>query len=185
MRKSLTTEQAAFLDDLAVRCSDMLMNYAMRFLRYQAHLYPLAQECVQETFVRAIACVDTLMQHENPVGWLKVSLKYHLLNSLRREKQRRLKTYEATVPEVSEALLLWEETQTLTDVLTIVQGLLTVEEQRTFEAYFRQGMTAEETALLESVPESTIRGRISRIRRKLKKHFPELCGLLLLIRCMG
>lgn len=187
MRKRLTENQAAFLDDLAIRYSDVLMSYAMRFLNYQPHLQPLAQECVQETFVRAIACAEALMQHENPVGWLKVSLKHLLLNSISSARFRREELHEdvsahpkALQQSAADAFALWEQHQQLAEVLAAARKLLTPEEQRTLDAHFRDGLTTAETALLESVPESTIRGRIGRIRRKLKKHFPELCVLLLL-----
>ena len=187
MRKRLTEEQYAYLDDLALRYSDVLMSYAMRFLNYRQHLLPLAQECVQDTFLRAVANAEALMKHENPVGWLKVSLRHILLHaissaSFRREEQLSdAQTHSKALQQsAAEALELWETGQELSEVLDVAKKLLTADERRTFDAHFRQGLTTAETALLESVPESTIRGRISRIRRKLKKHFPELCLLLLL-----
>ncbi|MBQ8616037.1 MAG: sigma-70 family RNA polymerase sigma factor [Clostridia bacterium] len=187
MRKRLTNEQYAFLDDLAIRYSDVLMSYAMRFLNYRQHLQPLAQECVQDVFLRAVANVEALMKHENPVGWLKVTLRHILLHAISSASFRREEHMADTqaYPKVqqqsaAEALELWETSQQLSEVLTVAKNLLTVDEQRTLDAHFCQGLTTAETALLESVPESTIRGRISRIRRKLRKHFPELCLLLLL-----
>lgn len=187
MQKRLTDKQAAFLEELAIRYSDVLMQYALRFLNYQPHLRPLAQECVQETFLRAIKCVDGLMSHENPVGWLKVVLKHLLLNRIGSAKHQReelcgdISVHTAAIGQSAEdALALWEAHQQLEDVLQVAHAILTTEEQRTLESHFFGGLTTAETALLESVPESTIRGRISRIRRKLKKVFPELCVLLLL-----
>ena len=187
MQKRLTDKQAAFLEELAIRYSDVLMQYALRFLNYQPHLRPLAQECVQETFLRAIKCVDGLMVHENPVGWLKVVLKHLLLNRIGSAKHQReelcgdISVHTAAIGQsAGDALALWEAHQQLEDVLQVAHAILTTEEQRTLESHFFGGLTTAETALLESVPESTIRGRISRIRRKLKKVFPELCVLLLL-----
>lgn len=187
MSKRLTDKQAAFLEELAIRYSDVLMQYAMRFLNYQPHLRPLAQECVQETFLRAVQCVDGLMAHENPVGWLKVAVKHQLLNRvasashLREELCEDVTIHAAAVGQSAEdALHRWEAQRQLEDVLQVAHAILTTEEQRTLNAHFFGGLTTAETALLESVPESTIRGRISRIRRKLKKYFPELCVLLLL-----
>jgi len=187
MQKRLTDKQVAFLEELALSYSDVLMQYAMRFLNYQPHLRPLAQECVQEVFLRAIKCVDGLMAHENPVGWLKVVLKHLLLNRIGSAKHQReelcgdVAVHAAAIGlSAEDALALWEAHQQLEDVLQVAHAILTTEEQRTLESHFFGGLTTAETALLESVPESTIRGRISRIRRKLKKYFPELCVLLLL-----
>ncbi len=187
MSKRLTDKQAAFLDELAIRYSDVLMQYAMRFLNYQPHLRPLAQECVQETYLRAVKCVDGLMGHENPVGWLKVVLKHLLLNRIGSANHQReelcgdVSAHAAALGQSAEdALALWETHRQLEEVLQVAHAILTTEEQRTLESHFFGGLTTQETALLESVPESTIRGRISRIRRKLKKYFPELCVLLLL-----
>ena len=187
MRRRLTDRQAAFLEELALRYSDVLMQYAMRFLNYQPHLRPLAQECVQEAFLRAIKCVDGLMTHENPVGWLKVTVKHLLLNRIGSAKHQReelcgdVSVHAAAIGQsAKDALDRWEAQRQLEEVLQVAHAILTTEEQRTLDAHFISGLTTAETALLESVPESTIRGRISRIRSKLKKVFPELCVLLLL-----
>lgn len=187
MHKRLTDKQAAFLEELAIRCSDVLMQYAMRFLNYQPHLRPLAQECVQEAFLRAVKCVDGLMAHENPVGWLKVVLKHLLLNRIGSATHQReelcgdVSVHAAAIGQSAmDALNRWETQHQLEEVLQVAHAILTTEEQRTLDAHFISGLTTAETALLESVPESTIRGRISRIRNKLKKVFPELCVLLLL-----
>ena len=56
--------------------------------------------------------------------------------------------------------------------------LLTPEEIQTFGDHFLQGFTAEETAKMENVPAATVRGRISRIRKRLKRYFLNLCVLL-------
>lgn len=187
MRKRLTDKQAAFLDELAIRYSDVLMQYAMRFLNYQPHLRPLAQECVQDAYLRAVKCVDGLMAHENPVGWLKVVLKHLLLSRVGSAKHQREELCgdvsahaAAHTQSAMDVLALWETHQQVEEVLQVAHAVLTIEEQRTLESHFFGGLTTAETALLESVPESTIRGRISRIRRKLRKYFPELCVLMLL-----
>lgn len=187
MHKHLTDKQAAFLEELVIRYSDVLMQYAMRFLNYQLHLRPLAQECVQEAFLRAVKCVDGLMAHENPVGWLKVVLKHLLLNHTGSAKYQReelcgdISVHAAAIGQSAmDALNCWETQHQLEEVLQVAHAILTLEEQRTLDTHFISGLTTAETALLESVPESTIRGRISRIRSKLKKVFPELCVLLLL-----
>ena len=102
------------------------------------------------------------------------ALLYRLMGTLEEKRSQ-------SEAELYAAAMKYETAQRqLEDVLQVAHAILTTEEQRTLESHFIGGLTTAETAMLESVPESTIRGRISRIRRKLKKHFPELCVLLLL-----
>ena len=125
------------------------------------------------------------MQHENPAAWLKLCLKRTLLNKLRAASHQREELAEdvaqhpaASARAVQSALDRWQETTSLQEVQEIAAMLLTPEEIRIFGDHFLQGFTAEETAKLENVPAATVRGRISRIRKKLKKYFQHMCILL-------
>lgn len=81
MKKVLTSEQTQFLNDLTLQYGDMLTKYAYRFFGYQPNKLEIAQDAVQETFLKAVQEVETLMEHPNIAAWLKVSLKYTLFNT--------------------------------------------------------------------------------------------------------
>ncbi len=185
MRKRLTEQQHRFVSDLPRLYGDALLKYAVRFLGYKPHLLPLAEDAVQETWLRAIENVDALMQHGNPSAWLKLCLKRILLNKLRMASHQREELAEdvarhpaASAQAVHSALERWQESTTLQDVQEVAAMLLSPEEMQTFGDHFLYGFTAEETAQLENVPAATVRGRISRIRSKLKKYFLHMCIFL-------
>lgn len=185
MRRKLTKQQHAFISALPGIYGDALLKYAVRFLGYKSHLQYLAEDALQETWLKAIENVDTLMQHENPSAWLKLCLKRVLLNKLRAASYQRETLAEdvaqhpaASAQAVQSALERWQETTSLREVQEIASMLLSPEEIQTFGDHFLYGFTAEETAKLENVPAATIRGRISRIRKKLKKYFQHMCILL-------
>ena len=185
MRKRLTEQQYQYVSRLPGLYGDALLKYAVRFLGYKQHLLPLAEDALQETWLKAIENVESLMQHENPSAWLKLCLKRTLLNKLRAASHQREELAEdvtrhpaASAQAVQSALERWQETTSLREVQEIAAMLLTPEEIQTFGDHFLQGFTAEETAKMENVPAATVRGRISRIRKKLKRYFLNLCVLL-------
>ena len=185
MRKRLTEQQYQYINSLPGLYGDALLKYAVRFLGYKQHLLPLAEDALQETWLKAIENVDALMQHENPSAWLKLCLKRILLNKLRTASHQREELAEdvaqhpaASAQAVQLALERWRETTSLREVQEIAAMLLTPEEMQTFGDHFLYGFTADETARLENTPAATVRGRISRIRRKLRKYYLHLCIFL-------
>ena len=185
MRKRLTEQQHQYVSSLPGLYGDALLKYAVRFLGYKPHLQYLAEDAVQETWLTAIENTESLMRHENPSAWLKLCLKRILLNKLRAASHQREELAEdvtqhpaASAQAVQSALDRWQETTSLREVQEIAAMLLSPEEMQTFDDHFLQGFTAEETANLENVPAATVRGRITRIRKKLKKYFLHMCILL-------
>lgn len=186
MKTPVTDEQLRFLNNLAEEHGDMLTKYAYRFLGYRRHLLPMAQDAVQETFIRAMRSVKLLMTHENPAGWLVVSLRYTLLTMLHEQQKRRecLAEDVTTLPAVTQqealaALDRWEHGTCLPDVLEAVAEVLTAGEQEAFQDYFLAGYSTEETAAREGVSSAAVRGRINRIRKKLRKYWGTACVLLI------
>lgn len=188
MRKKLSEAQANYLRELTLQSADVLTKYAYRFFSYQPHMREIAEEAVQDTYLKAVEDVESLMKHPNPIGWLKVSLRNILLN-IRREQHWK---YEDTKEFISndpakklhivlDAFDEFEQYPRLKELVEVANAILTPNEAETFHDHFLCGLTTEETAILESVSSDTIRGRISRIRGKLKKHYEMLCLLLLFL----
>ena len=181
MKKVLTSEQIQFLNDLTLQYGDMLTKYAYRFFGYQPNKLEIAQDAVQETFLKAVQEVETLIEHPNVAAWLKVSLKYTLFNIQRdpywqhEEPHASIINHSVSRDLVTDALDHIHHLPRLKEVISVIDSVLSKEELSTFCDHFLLGLTTEETAVLESVPSSTIRGRISRIRKKLKKHFSLPC----------
>lgn len=191
MKKVLTSEQIQFLNDLTLQYGDMLTKYAYRFFGYQSNKFEIAQDAVQETFLKAVQEVETLMEHPNIAAWLKVSLKYTLFNIQRdpywqhEEPQASIVNLTASKDLITDALDQSDSLPRLKEIISVIDSVLSREELSTFHNHFLLGLTTEETAILESVPSSTIRGRISRIRKKLKSHFNILCCFIFILFYIG
>ena len=188
MRRTLTEEQISFLNELPGKYGDMLTKYAYRFFGYRPHLLPAAQDAVQDTYVKAVRHVETLMNHENIAGWLITSLRHNLLTASRKLKTKKEEPMAdvqnasaVSVQAMIDALERWEQQYQFSELLDAVASLLTDDEQNTFQDYFLSGYSTLETAQMEGVSSDTVRGRISRIRKKLKKHFGSMCLFILLL----
>lgn len=174
----LTEEQLQFLEQLANRYGDVLTDYAWRFFAYRPHQLPAAQDAVQEVFIKAIRHVDKLQHHPNQAAWLKAALKHTLISETRRARRHPEIPSEDVVLQadlnrqnVLSALEKWEQRETLNEVLLTAERILSEGEKQTFRDYFLTGLSTEEAALLEDVTTGTVRGRILRIRQKLRRYF--------------
>ena len=103
MSKSLE----AFFDKLYLENYDGLFKYAYR-LTYEKNM---AEEIVQDTFLVAYKKIEVLHKHENPIGWLYVTVKNitktHMREYLKIKKCFSLEEHEIAVrDEESEELLL-------------------------------------------------------------------------------
>ena len=61
MKKVMSEAQANFLRDLALQSADVLTKYAYRFFGYQLHMREIAAEAVQDTYLKAVEDIETLM----------------------------------------------------------------------------------------------------------------------------
>lgn len=188
MKKTLSKEQVEFLNSLTLQYGNTLTKYAYRFYGYRPHMYQTAEDAVQETLIKAINDVDTLMNHPNRIGWLKLCLRNVLLNA-RREQYRKYEQLQDSVSESPEGRLQivldafdqLEQYPRLEEVQAVAKAILTEGEADTFYDHFLVGLTTEETALLENTTADTVRGRISRIRKKLRKYFRMMCSLIVIL----
>lgn len=174
----LTEGQLRFLTGLVERYGDMLTDYAWRFFAYRPDRLPAAQDAVQEVFVQAVRHVERLMAHPNQAAWLKASLKNTLISLYRREKRHPEVLCEdvglhgsVSSRQAAEAIARWEQRERLDEVLRVAERILTTGERMTFQDCFLTGLNAQEAARLEEVSPDTVRGRVFRIRKKLRKYF--------------
>lgn len=177
MSKKLTDEETEFLAEIAEKYYDMLEKYCGRCVSYNSKYMPMIPDLIQETFLKAAENASVLRQHENVPGWLKKSCHFSLLNTLRSIRMSREVLYPA-IDKLRQLELahgenenVWNDKITLKEVLTAVQTELTDDEQIIFNDYFLDDLSTAETARRNYLTYDTVRGRISRIRKKLKKYF--------------
>lgn len=148
----------------------------------------ITEEVVQDTHLKAMEDIESLMIHPNPIGWLKVSSRNILLN-IKREPYWKYEESKDIIHDTPDERLYaaldsfdeFDRYPRLKEPEKVVNTILHPDEADTFYDHFLCGLTTEETAILECVSNDTGRGRISRIRKKLRKHYKMPCFLLLLL----
>lgn len=177
MSKKLTDEETEFLAEIAAKYYDMLEKYCGRCVSYNPKYMSMIPDLIQETFLKAVENASVLRQHENIPGWLKKSCHFSLLNTLRSIRMSREVLYPA-IDKLRQLELahgenenVWNDKITLKEVLTAVQSVLSEDEQIIFNDYFLDNLSTAETARRNNLTYDTVRGRISRIRKKLKAYF--------------
>ena len=183
--KQVTPEQAEFLEEIEKKYSPLLRHYIRRFLNYDARAKDIEDDIVQEVLLKAVRDVDKLMAHENVVGWLKRSCEFSLRSTLRKMRNSREIPSDAVekLEIKSEKELLksfdnWSQSITVKEVQEAVCELFQEEDQQVFNDYFGNDMTMKETAEKNGMTTDKVRGKISRIRKKLKKYFQLTCIFL-------
>ena len=131
------------------------------------------------------------MEHENVAAWLRVTFKNYLVRELQKRHIKKEVPYDIltdnSVVKKNYAAVIddWDSKITLNDVKEAAAVLLADTDQKVFEEHFLNGYTAQETAERLGISKDAVRGRIGRIRCKLKNFFQiyfSLCALLMLNR---
>ena len=177
MSQELSEEQAAFLEKIAQQYEKMLFRYCAKCVNYNPKIMPFVPDLIQEVYLKASLHADILMNHTNIPGWLKKSCHFSILNMLRNQRNGR----EILYPTAEKLQLLLhqdrntinydEATITLEEVISAAETILSDEEQAIFNDYFLDDLSTSETAELNHMTYDTVRGKISRIRKKLKEYF--------------
>ena len=115
MKKPLSESQVNYMRKLTQTSADVLLKYAYRFFGYQQHMQEVAEEAVQDTFLKAVEDVESLMKHPNPIGWLKVSLRNILLN-IKREQHWKFEEAKEVIVENPEKQLYVLETSYIKNI---------------------------------------------------------------------
>ena len=177
MSQELSEEQAAFLESIAEQYEKMLFRYCAKCVSYNPKIMPFVPDLIQEVYLKASINVNVLMNHTNIPGWLKKSCHFSILNFLRNQRNGREILYPTT--EKLQLLLYRdriainydEVSVTLEEVIAAAETILSDEEQAIFNDYFLDDLSTSETAQLNNMTRDTVRGKISRIRKKLKAYF--------------
>lgn len=89
-----------------------------------------------------------------------------------------------TASEMVDAVSAWADAVTVPEVLECVAEILSEEEHKVFDDVFINGYTIQETASRQHISFDKARGKVSSIRKKIKKYFSTLCLFIIIMRCM-
>lgn len=176
-------EREAFLQRLYQEYYQILLNKSFSEFNYLPEYRHLAEDCVQDTFIRAMKEADTLSGHKAPLLWLMVTCS-HIAASERRKLRRRNEIVN-TVPEQDveladpqDAIADWITEQDLLSKKELLLSGLTDQERSVYKAVYEDHLTAAETASLIHTTEGGVYSALRRIRKKILQIFTSLFLLL-------
>lgn len=139
---------------------------------------PRAQDVVQDAFHEALIHIDDLITHENPGGWLMVTVKYKIRESERVRRRELLRFLSFDTDIMSERIPgdEWMEEQALSDDLSVMERIvqaLTPEEYHLLKRLVLDGASHPQVAQELHISVYASQKRLERIRAKLYQVFPE------------
>ncbi|HIT34308.1 MAG TPA: RNA polymerase sigma factor [Candidatus Faecousia intestinigallinarum] len=134
------------------------------------HHRELAEDVVQETFVKALQNADIFedLSASQRRAWLFRTMKNLLCDRYRRAALEQQYTQEQT----ETAWIQEPGFQSVENALLLAS--LSAEEQMLLQLRFEEGYTAAELAEMLGIPAGTIRSKLSRSRKILKKALEEI-----------
>lgn len=140
-----------------------------RFARFLMRNSDIADDLVQETLMRAVAAADSFQPGTNVRAWLFTILKNATRNHARRQRRNpvdSIDTLDTTAPSESQAdpLAKLEFTE-LVAAIDVLPGSF----KQVVLLCGVEGFQYEEAAEIMGVPIGTIRSRLSRARRILRR----------------
>lgn len=162
----------AFLENLYRTYFPMLRRYASCALEQPE----LAEEVVQDAFHEAAQHIDTLMEHPNPGGWLKLTVKNKISHARRGMNRYMLRfisldacgTYKSKIPSVEDSLP--QQTESL---LQAIQKVLTEEEWQLLRRVTLERASYKTVSEELGLTVWTCQKRVQRIREKLRVSLQE------------
>ena len=166
----LRADQDEFLEDLYREVFESLWRYAFSYLGDSE----MAAEVVQDTFHEAVRKIDTLMNHENPRGWLKKVLKNKLMHARRSHNRYILRflSLDTDIANGEAVLAAKTPAHTEEDILREACEALPPEEWELLQMIVLEHRPYKVVAEELDVTVWTCQKRVQRIRDKLKQKFP-------------
>lgn len=156
---SLCNEKEKAIEKLYKEMYAALYKYAMGALNNRQ----LAEDAVQDSFRTACAKVDSVLNSQNPKGWLMNTLKY-VIRSIRRT-QAKLNTMVVSALSFEELPVVLEETE---EVFTLLYSeLLGENDFRLLKLLALEKYTILETAQEFGISIEACKKRAQRARKKL------------------
>ena len=176
VRCVLTDKEKEFLDLLYQRYYADLRDYSFKILDLHHEYLPLAEDCVQQTFEKAIIKMDILLNHEAPYLWLKKTCRNITLTERRNCFIRaRILRFPVSIDEHFEAtdpkdlITDWIISEDLSDRKQLLMENLTEQERLVYKAIFEEELSYQEAEEKYHISDGTLRGALQRIKRTASK----------------
>ena len=172
----MTDEDRIFLGELYEKYARMLFVRAYAILRAHPDALSLTQECVQETFEKAMQKIRKLRAHPVPVGWLCTTCS-RIASAKRRKAATRARILGGTVsaqndeqlPDVHDSIADWILRYDRELAKELLMTRLTELETAVYKAYYEQDLSLKAAAETLRISETSVRGTLQRIRDKANR----------------
>ena len=169
----LSEREQIFLDRAYDKYARYLLQYSLSMLRFMPDAFPLAEECVQETFEVAIRKIRILQHYESPQAWLIATCK-RITMAKRRKTLNRLRITGKAVPidetghlaDVHNRIDEWIEQHDHQQKRQKLIQSLSEQELAVFRAYYEEELTLKESAERLGLSETAVHGSVQKIRAK-------------------
>lgn len=131
--------------------------------------HPLAEEAMQDVFCIACAKSDSLLQSDNPKGWLMQTLKNVVKNIKRQQAKMKRLAIISLNSEESDFLATYDEE----DVDILYGDVAPREDFQIFKLIALKDYTMKEAADEFGISVEACKKRVQRIRNHLRKKFPQ------------
>ena len=177
-----------FLDEIYRKYRRDLFNKSYSMFDYRPEFRPLAEDCVQETYIRAFLEADKLIDYKEPLYWLLTTCKH--ITMTERRKYRRRQQILNTVPAADDEGLIdpknaiadWMAENDLLAKKKQLLETLTEQEREMYTAVYSEGLSAKEAAERTGTTVGAVYAALHRVRDKIRRLFLSL--LLLLTRIL-
>ena len=172
----LNDEDRAFLNALYLRLYQDLYRYCYVLLGCRTEYSAEAENCVHQAFLQAAAHIGKVRKHPAPDRWLyTVSGNYARMYQRRLRIRTRLFGHRVSTdnmigtPDSHDCYDEWLAAETISAFKEQLVTSLTKDELMTYETYYAEGCTIQETAARLHATTGMIRGAIQSIRRKARR----------------
>lgn len=149
-----------------------LVQYSLSLFDYQPHHQQDAEDCVQETFEKALRHENDMQTVEEPLFFLR-KMCYHITITKRRNihNQERILGFpgslqECNPPDSRDLIGEWLQALENTQNKQALLRQLTSGERAVYEAYYEQHLSLQDTARTLDISTGSVRGAAQRIRKK-------------------
>lgn len=135
-----------------------LLNYVSKLYHYDPMM---VEDILQETYLVLYKKLEQVLEHENPVGWLKTTAKFVTYHALEKKDivQEILNCHEIDFVQCMEGLNEYGE----------LSMFLSEKELQLVSQYYVDGYSLDELAKAYQISKSAMKMRIHRVVKKIKR----------------
>ena len=172
----LSANEQIFLESLYRRYAMGLQLFSYSLLDRRKENWPLAEDCVQLTFEKAMLKIQILQEHESPYLWLRRTC-HNITVSERRKQYNRARILHFPVPvdmadsvaDPQNGIAEWIIREELLEMKQELLLSLSEQESRVYKTIYQDGETIADTARHLNLTNDAVRGTLERIRRKKQR----------------